>query len=61
LYPTFSTKTTLQQETLKMINLLSFCDGEHSLLDIAEKLSLPAWDLYEIIEKLVSHDLISSK
>ena len=58
LYPTLSTKTSTS-EVKTMMNLLSFCDGEHSLIDIAEKINLPAWDLYELIEKLVSHDLIS--
>ena len=59
LYPTLSTKTS-GEEIRVMMNFLSFCDGEHLLLDIAEKLNLPAWDLYELVEKLVSHDLISS-
>jgi len=58
LYPTLSTKNSAS-EVKTMMNLLSFCDGEHSLIDIAEKINLPAWDLYELIEKLVSHDLIS--
>ena len=40
------------------MNLISLCDGEHSLLDIAEKINLPAWELYELAEKLVAHDLI---
>ena len=59
LYPALSTKTS-GEEIRVMMNFLSFCDGEHLLLDIAEKLNLPAWDLYELVEKLVSHDLISS-
>lgn len=58
LYPTLSTKNSAS-EVMTMMNFLSFCDGEHSLIDIAEKINLPAWDLYELIEKLVSHDLIS--
>lgn len=58
LYPTLSTKKS-GSEVKTIMNLLSFCDGEHSLIDIAEKINLPAWDLYELIEKLVSHDLIS--
>ena len=59
LYPTLSTKK-LDQEVRTMMNLLSLCDGEHSLLDIAEKINLPAWDLYELVDKLILHDLISS-
>ena len=58
LYPTLSKKNSGDQTKLIM-NLLSYCDGEHSLIDIAEKINLPAWDLYEAIEILISHDLIS--
>jgi aminopeptidase-like protein len=58
LYPTLSTKKS-GEEVKTMMNFLTFCDGEHSLVDIAEKINLPAWDLYELIEKLVSHNLIS--
>jgi aminopeptidase-like protein len=59
IYPTLSTKKS-QNEVKTMMNFLSYCDGEHSLIDIAEKINLPAWDLYELIETLISHDLIST-
>jgi aminopeptidase-like protein len=59
LYPTLSTKKKLENEVKTMMNFLSLCDGEHSLLDIAEKINHPAWDLYELVEKLILHDLIS--
>ena len=58
LYPTLSTKNKVLQ-VREIMNLLSFCDGEHSLLDIAEKINVPAWQLYETVEKLISEDLIS--
>jgi len=58
LYPTLSTKKSDEQITV-MMNFISLCDGEHSLLDIAEKINLPAWELYELIKKLVAHDLIT--
>ena len=58
LYPNLSTKGN-QEQIIKILNLLSYCDGEHSLIDIAEKINLPAWDLYELIETLISQDLIS--
>jgi aminopeptidase-like protein len=58
LYKTLSKKNPGDQKSLIM-NFLSYCDGEHSLIDIAEKINLPAWDLYELIETLISHDLIS--
>ena len=58
LYPTLSTKKSDEQIRV-MMNFISLCDGEHSLLDIAEKINHPAWELYELIEKLVAHDLIT--
>ncbi|MDB9768779.1 DUF4910 domain-containing protein [Candidatus Pelagibacter ubique] len=58
LYPNLSTKNT-GEKVMKTLNFLSYCDGEHSLIDIAEKINIPAWDLYELIETLISHDLIS--
>lgn len=58
LYSTLSKKNFGDHKSLIM-DFLSFCDGEHSLLDIANKINVPAWDLYEIVEKLASNDLIS--
>ena len=58
LYPNLSTKKT-KEKVMKILNLISFCDGENSLLDIAEKTNHPAWDLYELVEILITHDLIS--
>ena len=57
LYPTLSSKKSEEKVRL-MMNFISFCDGEHSLLDIAEKIKVPTWHLYEIIDELVSNDLI---
>ena len=42
-------------------HLLSYCDGKHSLLDIAEKIEIPIWKLYELIDELVLQDLISQE
>jgi aminopeptidase-like protein len=58
LYSTLSSKKS-DSEARLMMNFISFCDGEHSLLDIAEKINVPAWHLYEIIDQLILHELIS--
>ena len=57
LYPTLSEKKSNQQARL-MIDLISLCDGKSSLLEIAEYLKTPIWDLYEIVETLVSQKLL---
>ena len=37
---------------------MSLCDGNNSVLKIANQLNIPAWDLYDQIDKLKSYDLI---
>jgi len=59
LYPTLSTKKSGEQVRL-MMNLISLCDGENSLLQIAETLNTPIWELYELIDTLVEHKLLQS-
>ena len=44
-----------------MMNFLSYCDGETSLLEIAEKINYPCWDLYNLIDKLYLNDLLEAK
>ena len=51
LYPTISTKNSNDEVTL-MMNLISLCDGNNSLLDIAERLNVAIWDLYDVVSKL---------
>ena len=58
LYPTLSTKESNEKVEL-MMNCISLCDGQTSLLEIAEYLNLPIWDLYELVDKLESLSLIS--
>lgn len=57
LYPTVSVKGSAN-EARRMMNLISYCDGNHSLLQIADKIKAPAWELYPIIEKLSSNEVI---
>jgi len=57
LYPTLSTKKSGQQVRL-MMDVISLCDGTLTVLEIAEYLNVPAWELYELIDKLKEHDLL---
>lgn len=57
LYPTISTKKSNQKARL-MMNLISLCDGDNSLLDMADALNTPMWELYDVIENLVNHKVI---
>ena len=42
----------------KILNLLSFADGEHDLVDIAERMNVPVWTLAEPLRRLVEADLV---
>lgn len=57
LYPTLSAKKSSEQVRL-MMNLISLCDGQNSLLEIAENLNTPIWELYEVTDKLFEHELL---
>ena len=57
LKPTISEKEPNEQVDLIM-DFLSLCDGQTSLLEIAERLNVPIWELYELVDKLESHSLI---
>jgi aminopeptidase-like protein len=39
-------------------DILAYCDGQHSVLAIAERLGIPAWELDSYVQELVEHDLI---
>ncbi len=58
LYPTLSTKESGKSVQL-MMNFLTYCDGKHSLLEIADKNQVPAWELYDIVDRLKEHGLIT--
>ena len=57
LYPTLAKKKIGEKVEL-MMNFISFCDGRISLLEIADRLNVPIWDLYDLIEKLEKNSLI---
>jgi aminopeptidase-like protein len=41
------------------MNILAYCDGEKSLLDIAELLGEPIWALQPFVDELLAHGLIA--
>ena len=59
LYPTLSFGNRNKKINL-MMNFISFCDGKSSLLEIADKLNIPIWDLYGLADELYSENLIHS-
>ncbi len=57
LYPTLSKKESRKQVRI-MMDLISLCDGKNSLLEIANQLNLPAWDIYDLVDMLEQKQLI---
>ena len=57
LYPTLSTKDSGKQERTKM-NLLSYCDGKHSILEIAELIDEPFWEVLPLADRFIEQDLL---
>lgn len=57
LYPTISQKGT-GGSVRDMMNIISYCDGNQSTLEIAEKTHLSFWDVQAVIERLAQHNLI---
>ena len=58
LYPTISEKKYDLKVKL-MMDFISLCDGETTLLEIAERLNVPCWELYDLIHKLQEKNLLS--
>ena len=55
LYPNLSSRPGIPS---LMLNILSWSDGQNSLLDIAEKCNEPIWKLYPIIKILVKEKIL---
>lgn len=60
LYPTLSTKASGEQ-VRAMMNLISYCDGNKTLLEIANLIEEPFWELVPLVENLVAHGLLEQK
>ena len=53
---------TFQEKQLPEVNIildfLTYADGSNDLIDIAEKLRVPIWDLYDLVATLLKIQLI---
>lgn len=61
LYPTLSIKESAKEsgeQVRAMMNLISYCDGSLTLLEIANLIEKPFWELTVVVEKLVAHGLL---
>lgn len=58
LYPKISTKKT-KSIVQNMMNALVYADGTCDVLDIADKINCPVWDVLPIIEQLVQNKVLT--
>ena len=59
LFPTLSKKG--QKNDIRfMMDFISLCDGNTSLIEIADRMNYPCWEFYELIDKLISHEIITA-
>jgi aminopeptidase-like protein len=56
IYPTLSTKKTADSVRDTM-NLISYLDGEHTILEIATLINKPFWELMPLLKNLSNHGL----
>jgi aminopeptidase-like protein len=59
LYPSISTKNSVDDELRKMMDFIAYADGDNDLINISNKINVPVWELYPIIQKLVKADLLT--
>ena len=57
LYPETSTKTS-GFSVRTMMNLLAYSDGQRDLIEIAETIGVPVWELIPIYQVLSEHGLL---
>mgnify|MGYP006084845845 CR=1 FL=1 len=57
MYPNIG-KKDISKEIKNMMNTLSYCDGNNSLIDISEKLKLPFWKILPLIKILLKEKII---
>ncbi len=57
LYPNTSTKKS-HNEVKDLMNLISYSDGKKSLLEIANEIKVPIWDLSLLARKLIEHKIL---
>ena len=60
LYPTLSMKNSTKKIKV-MMDLISYSDGKTSLLKISEKINVPIWSLYHLIDLLLKNKLLKIK
>jgi aminopeptidase-like protein len=57
LYPSLMARSFERASRMRM-DILAYCDGEHSLLEIANLLCVPVAEIFTSVQELAKHDLV---
>ena len=60
-FPSFNYDFTRSKVYQAMMNMITYCDGVHNLLEIANLIDEPIWDLTSILKPLIENGLITIK
>jgi len=60
LYPNVSKLGSVNDSVKKMMNLIAYSDGNLSLLEIAEIIDVPMWELVQVFRVLKKHAILSN-
>lgn len=60
LYPNTSIKGGHKDDLKILMNLITWSDGKHTLLEIAEKINVPIWDLTPYVQALKDSNLLET-
>jgi aminopeptidase-like protein len=61
LRPTVGTKSSFNVAQRTMMNLWVYSDGKRSLLEIADVIGVPIWELVPIYERLKQHGILENE
>ena len=57
LYPSQSTLDT-QQAVQDILDIISYSDGSKDLIEIAQLINKPVWEIYDMIDQLIQKDVL---
>ena len=57
LYPSQSTLDT-QQAVQDILDIISYSDGFNDLIEIAQLINKPVWEIYDIIDQLIHKEVL---
>jgi len=57
LYPKLGGRE-IASDTNRLVDVLAYCDGKLSLLEVADRINVPLWEIIETVEILIQNNLL---